>query len=130
MKIKRVLATAIGFIALALGTIGIFLPLLPTTPFVLLAAICFSYGSQRFYKWIKRNRYFGPYIENYYEKKGLKMSFKIRTIILLWVSLGISMILIQTFWVYILLCIIGAGVTTHLLLTKTKVDPFAKSFQR
>jgi len=120
MKIKRTLATAAGFVALGLGTLGIFLPLLPTTPLVLLAALCFSYGSQRFYEWVKSNRYFGPYIENYYEKKGLTKPFKVRTIIILWISMGVSMSLIQILWICIMLVFIGIGVTVHIMLIKTK----------
>ena len=122
MKIKQMLANAVGFIALGLGGIGIILPLLPTTPFVLLAAICFSYGSQRFYERIKNNPYFGPYVENYYEKKGVAMALKIKSILMLWVSLVISAVLVQSFWVHIMLCIVGIGVTTHLLLIETKHD--------
>lgn len=122
MKIKRTLVLILGFISLGLGTLGIFLPLLPTTPLVLLAATCFSYSSERFYEWIKRNPYFGPYIENYREKRGVSKALKIRTIVFLWVSLCISMFLIQTTWVYILLIIVGICVTAHLLMMKTRKE--------
>jgi len=122
MNLKRTLVLILGFIALGLGTLGMFVPLLPTTPLVLLAAACFSYSSERFYEWIKKNRYFGPYIENYREKRGLTMSFKIRNIAFLWVSLAISMILLRTTWIYIFLSIVGICVTVHLLMIKTRPD--------
>jgi hypothetical protein len=117
---KKFAVSVLGFIALGLGAIGIFMPLLPTTPFVLLAAICFSYSSPKFYEWIRRSPYFGVYVENYYTKQGVPMSIKIKSIIFLWGGLALSMILIQSFWVYIVLFIVGIGVTTHLLLIKTK----------
>jgi len=122
MKVKRTLVLALGFLALGLGTLGIVVPLLPTTPLVLLAAACFSYSSQKFYEWIKKNPLFGPYIENYREKRGVTMAFKIRNIVFLWVSLCISMVLIRTVWIYILLSVVGICVTTHLLMIKTRKD--------
>jgi len=120
MKIKRILALALGFIALGLGSLGLFLPLLPTTPFVLLAAMCFSYSSDRFYKWLKSNPIFAPYIENYMEKRGLTMAFKVKNIVILWISLAISMFILRNTWSYVLLCIVGICVTTHLLMIKTR----------
>ena len=122
MNIKRRLVLVLGFIALGLGTLGMVVPLLPTTPLVLLAAGCFSYSSDKFYEWIKKNRLFGPYIENYREKSGFTKSFKIRNIILLWASLAVSMFLIRTVFIYVLLSIVGVSVTTHLLMTKTRVE--------
>jgi len=122
MKVKRTLVFIMGLIALGLGTLGMVLPLLPTTPFVILAATCFSYSSDEFYNWIKKNRLFGPYIENYREKRGLTIAFKVRTIIILWVSLAISMFLLREVWIYALLCVVGVCVTTHLLLIKTRKE--------
>jgi len=122
MQVKRTLVLIAGFIALGLGTLGMVLPLLPTTPFVLLAATCFSYSSDRFYNWVKQNRIFGPYIENYREKRGLTIAFKARTIIILWVSLAISMFLLREVWIYALLCVIGVCVTAHVLLIKTRKE--------
>jgi len=122
MKLKCVLLTISGALALGLGAIGMFLPLLPTTPFVLLAAICFSRSNRKFYEWIKRNPYFGSYIENYQNKQGVPLLLKIKSIIFLWVSLALSMLLIQTPWVYLILVIVGVGVTAHLLLIKTKKE--------
>ena len=120
MKLRNVVLTIAGVLALGLGAIGIFMPLLPTTPFVLLAAICFSKSNRKFYERIKRNPHFGPFVENYNTKQGVPMPLKIKGIIFLWGGLILSMILLQTFWVYILLCCVGVGVTIHLLLIKTK----------
>jgi uncharacterized membrane protein YbaN (DUF454 family) len=105
---------------LALGALGVVLPGLPATPFVLLAALCFSAGNKRIYNWMQRSRFFGPYIENYRTKQGVKKSWKIANIVSLWVMLTISMVIMRTVWIYVLLGTIGIGVTTHLLLIKTK----------
>jgi uncharacterized membrane protein YbaN (DUF454 family) len=122
MKIKRTLVLILGFLALGLGSLGTIVPLLPTTPFILLATICFSYSSERFYKWTKNNPLFAPYIENYMEKRGLTKSFKIKNIVILWVSLSISMLIFRTPLMYVILSIVGVGVTTHLLMIKTRID--------
>ena len=113
---------AAGFIALGLGTLGTFVPLLPTTPFVLLAIACFSYSSEKFYNWTKANPLFAPYVENYVEKRGLTMKFKIRNIVVLWASLTVSALIFRTVLVCVILAIVGISVTTHLLLIKTRVD--------
>ena len=120
MKVKRLLTNALGFLFLAIGAIGLFMPLLPTTPFVLLATVCFSYSNRRVYEWLKRTPFFGSFIVNFEEKQGVPMSLKITSIILVWASLAFSMIALRTLWAYILLSIIGIGVTIHLLMLKTK----------
>lgn len=121
MRVK--LLNILGFLFLGFGAVGVFLPLLPTTPFVLLATACFSYSNRRFYEWIRRTPFFGEFIANFEEKKGVSMSLKIRSIALVWASLLVSMFVIQAFWAYILLGVIGMGVTIHLLMLKTKKSP-------
>ena len=97
------------------------MPLLPTTPFVLLATICFSCSNRRFYARLKHTPFFGPYIANYEEKQGIPMPLKIKSVICVWVSLLISMTMLRTFWAYILLSVIGLGATVHILMIKTKI---------
>jgi len=123
MSIKKLILTTLGVLFLVLGAIGIVLPGLPTTPFVLLAAACFASGNPRIYGWLQRNRIFGPYLENYRTKQGVKKSWKIKSIASLWITLAISMIILRTVWIYILLSIIGVCVTVHLLRIKTKAEP-------
>jgi len=120
MVIKKLLLTISGFALLGLGAVGAFIPVLPTTPFVLLAAICFAGSNEKMYAWLQRNRFFGPYIENYRTKQGIKMSLKITSIAMLWTGLIISMAVSRTVWIYILLVIVGVGVSAHILLIKTK----------
>ncbi|MCL2250102.1 MAG: YbaN family protein [Oscillospiraceae bacterium] len=118
--LKNVVLTALGIILLALGAVGVAIPVMPTTPFVLLAAICFTVGNKRLASWLERNRIFGPYIENYRAGTGIDLRLKIASIAFLWVGLSISMLIVWTFWVTLVLVCIGIAVTIHLLMIKTK----------
>jgi len=123
VRIKNILLTIMGVVFMGLGALGIVTPGLPTTPFVLLAAVCFSAGNRRIYGWMQRNRFLGPYIENYRTKQGIKRSWKIGSIAFLWIKLIIAMLIIRTTWIFILLGTIGVCVTMHLLLIRTKKEP-------
>ena len=123
MRIRNALLVVLGFLLLGLGIVGIALPVLPTTPFVLLAAACFSLGSKTCYAWLRKNRIFGQYIENYRTKQGISLWLKISSIAFLWTGLIISMVIVQTLWIYVMLGIVGCAVTIHLLLIKTKKAP-------
>ena len=120
MKMKKLLYISLGFICLMLGAVGVVMPLLPTTPLVLLAAICFSRGSKRLDNWLSRSRLFGPFIVNYRTGLGISKCRKIASIVFLWVGLITSMAVLRTTTIYIILCIVGVGVTIHLLMIKTK----------
>jgi uncharacterized membrane protein YbaN (DUF454 family) len=120
MRIKNLLLTILGFTCLGLGIVGVALPVLPTTPFVLLAAFCFSSSNKKFSSWLQRNRIFGPYLENYRTGQGISKTLKIASIIFVWTGLSVSMAIVKTAWICVVLVIVGLGVTTHLLLIKTK----------
>jgi len=120
MKMRNLLFIALGFIFLTLGMVGVVLPLLPTTPLVLLSAICFSYGSKRLEGWLCRSRIFGPFIDNYRTKRGISKLRKVVTIIYLWFGLITSMVIIRTVMIYVILGVVGVGVTIHLLMIKTR----------
>jgi uncharacterized protein len=120
MRIKKLLLIVIGLFVLLLGMVGMFLPVLPTTPFILLAAACFSASSPRLSSILRRNKYFGSYIDNYQYNSGIPKKVKIRSIIFLWSGLILSMILINKIIMYVILVLIGLGVTLHLILLKTK----------
>ena len=117
---KKILLTICGWSLLALGAIGVVLPVLPTTPFVLLAAVCFSASSEKAYRFLVKNRFFGPYVENYRTGQGVPVSAKVRGIVMLWVLLLFAMAIMQKLWVLIVFPLIGTGVTLHLLLLRTK----------
>jgi hypothetical protein len=109
-----------GFCALFLGTLGIFVPLLPTTPLVLLAAFCFSRSNKRLEAWLEGNRVFGPFIVNYRTKQGISRLHKAGTLLFLWAGLVTSAWLVSSFFLYIVLAAVGAGVSVHILCIKTK----------
>jgi len=119
-KLIRILLIVTGTISVFLGIIGIFLPLLPTTPFLLLAAYCYAKSSERFYDWLLTNRICGKYIRNYREGLGIKPLHKLFTIILLWVTIGYSVIgIVNNNWIKLGLIIIAISVTIHLIKLKT-----------
>jgi uncharacterized membrane protein YbaN (DUF454 family) len=95
-------------------------PVLPTTPFVLVAAFCFYTGNRKLHDWLQNNRVFGQYIENYKNKRGITLTLKVASIAFLWTSLIISAVFAQTIWVRIVLALVGIGVSIHLLMIKTR----------
>jgi uncharacterized membrane protein YbaN (DUF454 family) len=109
-----------GTFFLALGIVGIVLPILPTTPFLLLAAACYARGSRRFYDWLLGNRVFGRYIRNYREGRGITFRDKAVSIGLLWLTILFSVLLVvRNLWVKIVLIAIAVGVSTYLLAIRT-----------
>ncbi len=116
----RPLLVTFGTIFVGLGIVGIFVPVLPTTPFLLLAAACYARSSPRFYHWLLYNRWFGNYIRNYRQRKGIPLKVKVLTITLLWVTIGVSAIFaVQSLVVRIILVLIAIGVSIHVLSLKT-----------
>jgi len=120
MIIKKILLIFFGFASLTLGVVGIILPLLPTTPFVLLSAACFGASNKKIEGWLQRSRLFGPFIENYRTGQGISILHKAATIVFLWTGLAVSMAVTRTIWIFFVLCLVGVGVTIHLLMIKTK----------
>ena len=117
--LKWILITT-GTIFVGIGIIGIFIPILPTTPFLLLAAACYARSSKRFYDWLINNKLIGIYIKNYREGKGVPLKVKVFTIFLLWITILFSVFFILLItWIKIILIIIAIGVTIHILTIKT-----------
>lgn len=116
----RALLIVLGTLCVVLGVLGIFLPVLPTTPFLLLAAICYARSSERFYHWLMTNRWCGEYIRNYREGRGVPLKQKMLTIFLLWLTIGsTAWLAISQWWVRWILLGIAVGVTIHLVKIKT-----------
>ena len=112
----------LGTFFLIISFIGIFIPILPTTPFLLLAAACYAKGSKKFYNWLINNKWFGEYIKNYRERKGIPFSVKIISITILWITIAFSIfIIVSNLLIQIILIIIAVGVTIHILTIKTKI---------
>jgi uncharacterized membrane protein YbaN (DUF454 family) len=120
--LKRYLVIALGTICLAIGIVGIFTPILPTTPFLLLAAYCYLRSSQRFYRWLMNNRVFGSYIRSYTEGRGIPLKVKLFTIALLWVTIGISIWLVANTIVTVVLLVVAVGVSLHIAFIRRKKD--------
>ena len=116
----RIMWIAAGTFFLMIGLIGIAIPLLPTTPFLLLAAACYLRGSRRMYNWLLENRIFGKYLKDYYEKKGVPIRVKIGSVIFLWCTIGASIILIDDLVIRIVLVMVAAGVTLHIAFLKAR----------
>ncbi|HMQ80724.1 MAG TPA: YbaN family protein [Ignavibacteria bacterium] len=109
-----------GFVLVGIGILGMFLPLLPTTIFFILAAWCFARSSQRFHYWLHNNRFFGRYLSNYRAKGGMTRGSKIFSIAFLLAGISVSVFfLTDNLYIRILLVAIAAGVTWHLLAIKT-----------
>lgn len=125
---KRRLLIGAGTLSTGLGIIGIFVPILPTTPFLLLAAACYMRSSERFYQWLTNNRVFGAYVRNYIEGRGMPRRIKVFTILLLWVGIGLSIAFgVQNTVVRIVLVCIAIGVTAHIaLIRRRKVEDIGR----
>jgi uncharacterized membrane protein YbaN (DUF454 family) len=121
-KLKRPLLIATGTICLAIGIIGIFTPILPTTPFLLLAAACYANSSARFHRWLMNNRIFGSYIRNYTEGRGIPVKVKLFTIALLWATIGVSIWAVANWVVTAVLLVVAVGVTLHIAFIRAKKD--------
>ena len=119
-KLLRGALIIAGTCFVGLGILGIFLPLLPATPFFLLAVACYARSSRRFYDWMLNNRVFGSYIRNYREGKGIPLRIKVLTLALLWgtITYSATFVVDELYWRIILL-VIAVGVTKHILKTRT-----------
>ncbi len=114
-SIARLALLVAGNIFVGLGILGIFLPLLPATPFFLLAAACFAKSSPKFYEWLINNRWFGSYLKNYRDNKGIPKKVKIVSILILWIVIfGTIVFAVEAILIKIILLIIAIGVTIHI----------------
>ena len=121
MSVVRALCIVIGSVSLILGIVGIFVPLLPTTPFLLLTAFFYMKGSQKCYNWLMNQPALGKYIRDYRENKIIPLRAKIISLVLMWISISYCAICLAYKWpVSILLIMIAAGVTIHVLSFKSK----------
>ncbi|MFC1953612.1 YbaN family protein [Chloroflexota bacterium] len=119
-KIKRTLLLIAGTLFTATGIIGIIVPVLPTTPFLLLAAACYIRSSQKFYNWLINNRILGTYINNYVQGKGMPLKVKLLTLSLLWITVSLSSVLfVQSVLIRVFLILAAAGVSIHIIRIKT-----------
>ena len=118
MSMRTRICFATGWFCVVLGVAGIFLPLLPTTPFLLAAAFGFGESSPRFHRWLTGNRYLNSYLENYRSGCGVPRKIKARSLMFLWGTLAVSALLVHEWWYWGLLAAVGVGVSIHLVMLK------------
>jgi len=116
----KYLYIVLGSISLGLGIIGIFVPVLPTTPFLLLTAFLYLKGSKKLYDKLMAHQKLGPYIKNFQEYKAIPLKTKVISITLLWITILFSAIfIVNVLWLKLFLIVIAIGVTIHILSFKT-----------
>ena len=119
-SLKKALFITAGTFSLGLGTVGLFLPILPTTPFLLLSAACYYKGSERMHRWLLSNRLFGNYIRHYKEGRGISKTAKILTLLLLWITICFSAFyFVNSYVLQIVLFAIAIAVTAHVITLPT-----------
>lgn len=119
-KPARILLISAGTFFIGVGIIGIFIPILPTTPFILVAAALYARSSQKFYNWLINNKVFGRYVKNYREGKGIPIKIKVLTVVFLYITIGLSAVFATNIlWIRIILAVIAIGVTIHIVKVKT-----------
>ena len=116
----KYLLIILGSISLALGVIGIFLPLLPTTPFLLLSATLYVRSSEKLYQWLIHQKYLGTYIRNFREHRAIPLRAKIISTAMVWVTLIYCATTVsEMIWIKILFIALAIGITWHILSYKT-----------
>jgi uncharacterized membrane protein YbaN (DUF454 family) len=125
-RLTEYLMIAAGTLAVGLAILGIFLPILPTTPFLLLAAYLYARSSRRFLEWLLTNRAFGQYFDNYHRGLGMPRREKVLTITVLWLTTGFSALYVaRATWLEVILGIIAVSVTIHLWRIPTYKPPLS-----
>ena len=115
----KITLNIIGSISVILAIAGVFLPLIPTTPFLLLASACYLKGSKRLHARLMNNRLFGKYLENIEQKKGMPLKGKVITLATLWASILFSVFFVGGIVVKSILIVIAASVSALILKMKT-----------
>ena len=113
----KIFLAILGCAAFVLGVVGIFVPLLPTTPFLLLAAALWVRSSPRLYEWLLAHRCFGGYIRNFRENRAIPLRVKVVSVSLVWLTIGFCIVAVvgQWWWAQAALALLAAAITWHIL---------------
>ena len=118
--IKKKIYKTGGMFSLSLGVLGIFVPLLPTTPFLLLSAWCFSNSSKKWQNWLEQHAVLGKYLSNYREKKGMSPRHKYFSLLFLWIGIGYTIFLYKdSLSITTILIVTLISITFHIYKLKT-----------
>jgi len=119
--LERVLWIGLGTTFVAIGAIGVAVPLLPTTPFLLLAAFCYARGSKRLHSWLLGHRYLGVYLRAYERGEGVSKSAKAISLLLLWGTMMLTIVIfVDNVLVMLVIVAIGLGVSAHIITIKAR----------
>ena len=122
-QVTRSFLLVLGWLSVFFAVLGIFLPVLPTVPLLLLALACFARSSEKFYDWLINHNRLGPIVRPYLENEGLPPGVKLKAITLIWLSIGISILFfVPLFWVKMMLLLIALGVTGYILRMPVRSD--------
>lgn len=117
----RIFLIIVGSVSLVLGILGMFLPLLPTTPFLLLSAAVWVKASPALYQWLLNHKVFGEYIRNFREHRAIPLRVKIISVSLVWLTIGycIFAVVDEWWWAQMLMTLLAIGISWHILSFKT-----------
>jgi uncharacterized membrane protein YbaN (DUF454 family) len=122
-QVTRTFLLVFGWLSVLFAVLGIFLPVLPTVPLLLLALACFARSSEKFYHWLLNHNRLGPIVRPYLENEGLPRGVKFKAISLIWLSIGVSVLFfVPLLWVKVMLLLIALGVTGYILKMPTLAD--------
>lgn len=124
-EMLRLILIGVGWFSIACAVVGLFLPLVPSVPFLLLAVFCFSRSSEKFHTWLVEHRHLGPILKDYLVHGGISLKIKAAAVCAIWISFPISAWLVESIWAKVLLLTVAAGVTVYLLLIPTVPAPKA-----
>lgn len=120
---KRYIYIFLATLCTGLGLAGTFLPVLPTTPFLLLAIFLYMRSSKAGVKMILRNRYLAPYVKSYFSRSGIPVAILVRTLFLLWITIGACIIwATDNLYLRLFLLLVAVGVTVHLVGKREKLN--------
>lgn len=116
----KIILAFLGLLSLGLGILGIFLPVLPTTPLLLLAAALFLRSSQPLYDWLMNHPKLGPYITNFMKYKAIPLRVKIISVSLVWITLLYCAIAVAEHWAFrAFFIVLAVAISAHILSFKT-----------